>query len=72
MGDQITDAILNAAKGAVMCLGEEMSSDSIPVKGYNFSEGLDYDKLLQAYRHTGLQASSFGLAVEEINRMVCF
>ncbi|CAG9767949.1 unnamed protein product [Ceutorhynchus assimilis] len=40
------------------------------VTGYEWSEGLDYDKLLKSYLHTGFQATNFGLAVDEINKML--
>ncbi|XP_050315744.1 probable deoxyhypusine synthase [Anthonomus grandis grandis] len=40
------------------------------VCGYNWSQGLDYDKILQSYLHTGFQATNFGLGVEEINKML--
>lgn len=40
------------------------------VAGYNWNEGLNYDKILQSYLHTGFQATNFGLAVEEINKML--
>lgn len=41
------------------------------VKGYDFNEGIDYHAILQSYKTTGFQATNFGLAVEEINKMVC-
>ena len=31
---------------------------------------VDYERLLQTYRHIGFQAAHFGLAVDEINRMI--
>nr|XP_023018904.1 probable deoxyhypusine synthase [Leptinotarsa decemlineata] len=40
------------------------------VSGYDWSHGLDYNKILQSYLHTGFQATNFGLAVEEINKMI--
>ncbi|CAG9833681.1 unnamed protein product [Diabrotica balteata] len=40
------------------------------VSGYNWNEGLHYDKLLQSYLKCGFQATNFGLAVEEINKML--
>jgi len=41
------------------------------VRGYDFSDAtVDYRKLLATYRTTGFQASSFAMAVEEINKMV--
>ena len=40
------------------------------VKGYDFNQGLDYEKLFATYRHTGFQATSLGLAIEEVNKMI--
>ncbi|XP_030750419.1 probable deoxyhypusine synthase [Sitophilus oryzae] len=40
------------------------------VQGYDWSQGLDYKKLFNSFTHTGFQATNFGLAVEEINRMI--
>ncbi|KAJ8919797.1 hypothetical protein NQ315_006326 [Exocentrus adspersus] len=40
------------------------------VSGYDWSQGLDYDKLLSSYLCTGFQATNFGLAVNEINKMI--
>ena len=39
--------------------------------GYDFNEGIDYHKLLETYKTSGFQATHFGLAVEELNKMVC-
>ena len=41
------------------------------VGGYDFNKGLDYEALLESFAVTGFQATSFGSAVAEINRMVC-
>ncbi|XP_045463597.1 probable deoxyhypusine synthase [Harmonia axyridis] len=40
------------------------------VNGYDWSKGLDYSKLLGTYLHSGFQATNFGRAVNEINRML--
>ena len=40
------------------------------IRGYDLNNGLDYEKLLQSYLNTGFQATNFGKAVNEINRMV--
>jgi deoxyhypusine synthase len=42
----------------------------IEVRGYNWAQGLDYEKLFESFRTTGFQASSFSQAVEEINKMI--
>ncbi len=38
--------------------------------GYDFNLGVDHHALLRSYRTSGFQATSFGLAVEQINAMV--
>lgn len=40
------------------------------VRGYDFNNGIDYEALLASYTRTGFQARNFGLAVEEIMRML--
>lgn len=48
----------------------ELFAEKEVVKGYDFNDGLDYSALLQSYRVSGFQATNFGLAVEEINKMI--
>ena len=60
-----------AALEAVLQKSECMPEGSETVRGYDFSDGeVDYHKLLESYRRSGFQATNFGLAVEEINRML--
>lgn len=40
------------------------------VTGYDFNKGVNYDDLLKTYLNCGFQATNFGLAVEEINKMI--
>ncbi|XP_044760034.1 probable deoxyhypusine synthase [Coccinella septempunctata] len=40
------------------------------VNGYDWNKGLDYSKILDSYLHSGFQATNFGKAVQEINRMI--
>ncbi|XP_014220039.1 probable deoxyhypusine synthase [Copidosoma floridanum] len=40
------------------------------VKGYDFNNGINYSELFRSYKHSGFQATNFGLAVEEILRML--
>jgi deoxyhypusine synthase len=46
-----------------------MPEGSVTVEGYDFNNGVDYHKILQSYLRTGYQATNFGRAVEELNRM---
>lgn len=68
MGDNNQEPAL--AKDAVLQLSEEMPKGTPQVKGYDFNSGINYDELLKSYLHSGFQATNFGLAVEEINKMV--
>lgn len=43
---------------------------SYQVSGYDFNNGVHYDKILGSYLKTGFQATNFGKAVQEINKMV--
>ena len=56
---------------AVLKASEQMPEGSETVKGYDFNKGLDYGALLATYKFSGFQATNFGKAVDEINRMVC-
>lgn len=56
------------AADAVLVKSEKLTSDTI--NGYDFSKGVDYEALLDSYLRTGFQATNFGLAVQEINRML--
>jgi len=58
------------AADAVLAKSEEMPSGSQQVSGYDFNRGIDHHALLQSYRYSGFQATNFGLAVEEIDKMI--
>jgi deoxyhypusine synthase len=60
--------LATAAVLEVKC--EPMPAGSQAIKGYDFNEGVDYERLLDTYKHIGFQAANYGLAVEEINRMI--
>jgi deoxyhypusine synthase len=49
---------------------EKLNNESHEIKGYDLNNGLDYNKILESYLNTGFQATNFGKAVNEINRMV--
>lgn len=40
------------------------------IAGYDFNKGLDYHELFKSMLYTGFQATHFGQAVIEINRML--
>lgn len=58
------------AKDAVLVVSSQLPADTPVVAGYDWDEGVDYDRLLQTYLTSGFQATNFGKAVNEINNMV--
>jgi len=57
-------------KDAVLIQSKPMPKDALTVEGYDFNEGINYEKLLGSMKRTGFQALHFGQAVDEINRML--
>lgn len=66
----MADRGLSAAKEAVLKPSCDLPEDIQKIKGYDFNQGVDLQAVLNSYITTGFQASSFGLAVQEINLMV--
>lgn len=58
------------AKEAVLVKSVQLPSGTPTVNGYDFNNGVDYDQLFASYIQSGFQATNFGKAVEEINKMV--
>lgn len=58
------------ATDAVLRPSCELPEDMPKIKGYDFNKGADLQALLKSYLTTGFQASSFGLAIQEINHMI--
>ena len=56
--------------GAVLRASDKMPVNTETVKGYDFNNGLDYGALLASYKYSGFQATNFGKALEEVNKMV--
>lgn len=60
------------AEQSVLLKSGELPCQPVEVKGYDFEKGLDYAELLKSFKTCGFQATNFGLAVDEIKRMVYF
>ncbi|CAJ0605747.1 unnamed protein product [Cylicocyclus nassatus] len=67
-GDKEDD--LDIAQGAVLVKSCEVPKDAIPIRGYDFNEGIDFSKLMASYLSTGFQASHLGKAIQEVNAML--
>jgi deoxyhypusine synthase len=63
---QIEDSV----KQAVLVPSVDISKDAKTVKGYDFNKGVNFEALLNTYATTGFQATSFGKAIDEINKMI--
>lgn len=66
----MANKVPKVAAEAVLVASGELPVEPVVVKGYDFNQGIDYHALLQTYRTSGFQATNFGMAVEEINKMV--
>lgn len=62
--------IQESFKSAVYVKSVEVDPSLVEVKGYDFNKGLDYNEMFKTYISTGFQATSLGLAIEEVNRMI--
>lgn len=69
VGKEVAGMVLQSsdAKAAAKLADEAKTKE---VRGYDLNKGIDYEKILAGYMNTGFQATSFGMAVNEINRMV--
>lgn len=66
----MADRAPSAAREAVLKHSCELPEDMLRIRGYDFNQGVDLKAVLKSYLTTGFQASSLGLAIQEINRMV--
>ncbi|XP_045457447.1 probable deoxyhypusine synthase [Melitaea cinxia] len=60
----------DVALNAVLAPSQELPADTPIVSGYNWEYGTDYNKILESYVHSGFQATNFGKAIAEINKML--
>jgi deoxyhypusine synthase len=68
--DPIPNQVPSKATEAVLVHSHPMPEGSETVKGYDFNQGVDHHELLKTFKYSGFQATNFGLAVDEINKMV--
>ncbi|XP_049785734.1 probable deoxyhypusine synthase [Schistocerca cancellata] len=66
----LTEDIPEKAKSAVLVESAPLPEGTPIVQGYDFNKGVNYHALLETFRFSGFQATNFGLAVEEIKRMI--
>ncbi|XP_043480314.1 probable deoxyhypusine synthase [Leptopilina heterotoma] len=68
--DDVLDKVSEELKKAVLLKSAPLPSATPVVKGFDWNSGVDYDALLKSYALSGFQATNFGLAVEEIQKML--
>lgn len=61
---------VDKTRETVLKASTDLPADTPTVTGYDWNNGIDYDRLLQSYINSGFQATNFGKAVNEINKMV--
>jgi len=45
-------------------------AEGTKIQGYDFNQGVDYDKILDSFKSTGMQADNFFKAIEIIKKMI--
>ncbi|KAK2893937.1 deoxyhypusine synthase [Channa argus] len=66
----MADHAPSVAMEAVLKPSCDLPEDMPKIRGYDFNQGVDLQGVLKSYLTTGFQASSFSLAVQEINNMI--
>lgn len=51
-------------------LREGRETEGIPIKGYDFDNGVNYEEIIKSFSSTGFQASLLSKAIEITNRMI--
>lgn len=64
------DKVPQMAADAILLPSSHLPEYSTEVRGYDWSQGVNYEGLLNSYATSGFQATSYGQGVQEINRMV--
>ncbi|XP_072933957.1 probable deoxyhypusine synthase [Epargyreus clarus] len=60
----------DVALNAVLQPSQELPAETPTVSGYDWELGTDYNKILESYARSGFQATNFGKAIAEINKML--
>ncbi|XP_075942278.1 deoxyhypusine synthase [Anarhichas minor] len=66
----MADHAPSVALDAVLKVSCDLPEETLKIRGYDFNKGVDLQAVLKSYITTGFQASSLGLAIEEINLMI--
>lgn len=64
MASKHADNDFAVAQNAVLKHSVPLPKDTIQIKGYDFNDGIDYEKMLDLCLSTGFQASNLARAIE--------
>jgi deoxyhypusine synthase len=70
MEKQDNKETLDQLASAVYVKSVDKLEDGVPVTGYDFNKGLDYEALFKTMVHTGFQATALGQAIDTVNSMI--
>ena len=68
--NEIKTTINNVMQPSNAAATAKLTENEHEIRGYDLNNGLNYEQILKYYLNTGFQATNFGKAVIEINRMV--
>lgn len=63
-------SVPSAAQASVLKESDPVPADAISVKGPDFDNRLELDGFLRSYERIGFQATSFGRAIDIVDKMV--
>uniref|UniRef100_A0A915CL44 Deoxyhypusine synthase n=1 Tax=Ditylenchus dipsaci TaxID=166011 RepID=A0A915CL44_9BILA len=58
------------AKQSVLIKSDAVEEGVAEVRGYDFNQGINFEKLFDSYGTTGIQATHMAMIIEEINKMI--
>ncbi|XP_057333251.1 probable deoxyhypusine synthase isoform X1 [Microplitis mediator] len=64
------DNNISTSRTAVLMPSTSLPNETPKIQGYDWNQGIDYHNLFENYKHSGFQATNFGLAVDEIKKMI--
>lgn len=63
-------SVPQAAQAAILKESDPIPPDSVPVRGPDFDSPLGLQSFLRSYGQIGFQATSFGRAIDVVEKMV--
>lgn len=67
---QLAMSVPSGAQAAILKESEPVPDNAIPVKGPNFDDEVGLQEFFRSYERIGFQATSFGRAIDIVDKMV--